>query len=56
MFRRVDIICAQDPLYAERFIALGAPKDRVRVTGTMKFDNEPIDDEEPWTREARSEG
>lgn len=44
MFRRLSVVCAQDPLYAERFIALGAVKERVRVTGTMKFDNAQIAD------------
>jgi 3-deoxy-D-manno-octulosonic-acid transferase len=38
MFRRLELICAQDQLYADRFLELGAPADRVRVTGTMKFD------------------
>jgi len=38
MFRRLDLVCAQDPLYADRFTTLGALPDRVRVTGTMKFD------------------
>jgi 3-deoxy-D-manno-octulosonic-acid transferase len=42
MFRRLERVCAQEPGYAERFIALGAPADRVRVTGTMKFDTAEI--------------
>jgi 3-deoxy-D-manno-octulosonic-acid transferase len=41
MFRRLAAVCAQDDTYAERFAALGAPRDRVRVTGTMKFDTAP---------------
>ena len=35
---RLDGSCVQDQAYADRFVALGAPPDRVRVTGTMKFD------------------
>ncbi len=38
MFRRLDLACAQDSMYAERFTKLGVLPDRVRVTGTMKFD------------------
>jgi 3-deoxy-D-manno-octulosonic-acid transferase len=44
MFRRLTAICAQEQTYADRFIALGAPPDRVRVTGTMKFDTAQIAD------------
>jgi 3-deoxy-D-manno-octulosonic-acid transferase len=44
MFRRLALLCAQDELYAERFIALGAPRERVRVTGTMKFDTAQVTD------------
>ena len=42
MFRRLSAVCAQDDTYARRFAALGAPADRVRVTGTMKFDTAPV--------------
>jgi 3-deoxy-D-manno-octulosonic-acid transferase len=44
MFRRLAAVCAQDQACADRFVALGAPSDRVRVTGTMKFDNAPVTD------------
>lgn len=44
MFARLAAICAQDQTYANRFIALGAPADRVSVTGTMKFDTAKISD------------
>jgi 3-deoxy-D-manno-octulosonic-acid transferase len=47
MFRRLAAVCAQDPAYAERFISLGAPADRVRVTGTMKFDTAQVADRIP---------
>lgn len=34
----VDRVCAQDPLWAERFTALGLPRERIAVTGSLKFD------------------
>jgi 3-deoxy-D-manno-octulosonic-acid transferase len=39
MFGRLTRLCAQDQIYARRFIELGTPSDRVTVTGTMKFDS-----------------
>jgi 3-deoxy-D-manno-octulosonic-acid transferase len=42
MFRRLKMVCAQEQAYADRFVGLGAPVDRVRVTGTMKFDTAQI--------------
>jgi 3-deoxy-D-manno-octulosonic-acid transferase len=36
-----DSILAQTPAIAERFLALGAPPGRVRVTGNFKYDFEP---------------
>jgi 3-deoxy-D-manno-octulosonic-acid transferase len=41
MFRRLASVCAQDETYAKWFVDLGAPPQRVRVTGTMKFDTAP---------------
>jgi 3-deoxy-D-manno-octulosonic-acid transferase len=38
MFARLAGVCAQEEIYAERFRALGVAGERVRVTGTMKFD------------------
>ena len=35
---RIMLYCAQTKRYADRFLALGVPRDRVHVTGTMKFD------------------
>ena len=34
----VDGFCMQNELYRERIEALGAPPDRIRVTGSVKFD------------------
>ncbi|HEX4124463.1 MAG TPA: 3-deoxy-D-manno-octulosonic acid transferase [Tepidisphaeraceae bacterium] len=44
MFKRLAMVCAQDQTYADRFIALGVPRERVRITGTMKFDTATIAD------------
>ncbi len=41
MFRRLTLACVQDEVYAERFARVGVPRDRIRVTGTMKFDTAP---------------
>jgi len=38
MFRRLAAVCAQEDVYARRFVELGVPPARVTVTGTMKFD------------------
>ncbi len=37
-FGRIGLVAAQAPGDAERFLALGANPDRVRVTGSIKFD------------------
>lgn len=44
MFRKLAWVCAQEEIYARRFVNLGVPKDRVEVTGTMKFDTAQIAD------------
>lgn len=41
MLARLDVIAAQAPADAERFIALGAQPDRVHVAGSLKFDVTP---------------
>jgi 3-deoxy-D-manno-octulosonic-acid transferase len=41
-FRRLAVVCAQEEAYAERFRQLGVPPERVRVTGTMKFDTAQV--------------
>jgi 3-deoxy-D-manno-octulosonic-acid transferase len=40
-FARIDWIGCQDHDYAARFIACGAEKSAVSVTGSLKFDNAP---------------
>ena len=51
MFRRLAAVCAQDETYARWFVDLGAPPDRVRVTGTMKFDTAPPTEDVPGSTE-----
>ena len=41
MLSQVDLVCAQSDLDAERFRFLGAPADRVVVSGNSKFDETP---------------
>jgi len=36
--RRLDAVAAQNGEYASRFVDLGVPSSRVRVTGSVKFD------------------
>jgi len=38
LFQSIDLIAAQDREYAERFTELGAKKESVVVTGSLKFD------------------
>ncbi len=42
MFRRVAWIGAQDEQYAQRFIELGAPPERVAVTRSLKYDTADV--------------
>jgi 3-deoxy-D-manno-octulosonic-acid transferase len=39
---RISTYCVQTECYAQRFRELGVPAERIFVTGTMKFDNIPI--------------
>ena len=36
--QRLTVLCAQFPVDAERFQALGAPPERVKICGNLKFD------------------
>ncbi len=46
-FRRLSAVAAQTEEYAQRFVALGVPPDRVTVTDNMKWDTVSIVDEVP---------
>jgi len=37
--KHVDLLCMRDPAEAEHALSIGAPPDRVRVTGNTKFDS-----------------
>ena len=43
LLQRVDLIAAQNEESADRFRALGAPADRVHVTGSFKYDGAQTD-------------
>jgi 3-deoxy-D-manno-octulosonic-acid transferase len=38
MFRKIRWVGAQDQMYADRFVELGVPAERVEVTGSVKYD------------------
>jgi 3-deoxy-D-manno-octulosonic-acid transferase len=43
LLARVDFVAAQNEQYAERFRSLGAPQERVCITGSLKFDGAQTD-------------
>ena len=47
--RRLDAVAAQNTEYADRFVDLGVPRSRVRVTGSVKFDGLESDRSNPKT-------
>ena len=47
--RRLDTVAAQNSEYADRFVDLGVPRSRVRVTGSVKFDGLECDRSNPRT-------
>ncbi len=47
--RRLDAVAAQNVEYADRFVDLGVPRGRVRVTGSVKFDGLEVDRSNPRT-------
>jgi 3-deoxy-D-manno-octulosonic-acid transferase len=46
----VDLFCMQDELYGERIAALGAEKDKIRITGNFKFDIKIEGYKKKWVR------
>ena len=42
VFSRLAFAAAQDPDYADRFALMGVPRERVLITGSMKWDATPI--------------
>jgi 3-deoxy-D-manno-octulosonic-acid transferase len=47
--RRLDAVAVQTEEYAERFVDLGVPRQRVRVTGSVKYDGLECDRNNPRT-------
>jgi 3-deoxy-D-manno-octulosonic-acid transferase len=50
---QIDAVSAQNDEYASRFVDLGVPEDRVRITGSVKYDGLECDRNNPRTRELR---
>ena len=53
VLRRFTDIAAQSQTYATRLIDLGAPDDKVRVTGSVKFDGVESDRSQPRTQQLK---
>jgi 3-deoxy-D-manno-octulosonic-acid transferase len=53
--RRLDAVAVQTEEYAERFVDLGVPRPRVRVTGSVKYDGLESDRNNPQTLALRRE-
>jgi 3-deoxy-D-manno-octulosonic-acid transferase len=53
--RRLDAVAVQTAEYAERFVDLGVPPQRVRVTGSVKYDGLECDRNNPDTLALRRE-
>jgi 3-deoxy-D-manno-octulosonic-acid transferase len=51
--RRLDAVAAQTEEYAARFVDLGVPRQRVRVTGSVKYDGLEGDRNNPRTLNLR---
>lgn len=49
LLRSVSMCCMQNEIYAQRIRDLGAPQERVRVVGSLKFDTQPLKSVPEWT-------
>lgn len=50
IFQQIDLLAVQNEEYAQRFRDLGAPADRVQITGSIKFDGAQTDRDNPLTK------
>lgn len=50
LMKQIDVVAVQDETYAQRFRALGARSETVRVTGSMKYDDAQTDRDNRATR------
>lgn len=41
LMNKIDFVCAREKADAERFEAIGIPKNRIQLTGNLKFDLQP---------------
>lgn len=55
MLRSLDLVAVQTPEYADRFVDLGTPTQRVRVTGSVKYDGVEAERDNPQTLALRRE-
>jgi 3-deoxy-D-manno-octulosonic-acid transferase len=53
VLRQVDLFAVQNRETADRFLALGAPPDRVHITGSLKYDGAQTDRHNPRTAALR---
>ena len=53
LLAKLDLIAAQNPLSADRFLEIGAPSETVYVTGSLKFDGAQADRDNPTTARLR---
>jgi 3-deoxy-D-manno-octulosonic-acid transferase len=53
LLRRVDVLAVQTDEYARCYRALGAPPERVRITGSVKYDGIVLDRQNTRTQELR---
>ncbi len=53
--RRLDAVAVQTEEYAERFVDLGVPRQKVRVTGSVKYDGLETNRNNPVTLRLRRE-
>jgi 3-deoxy-D-manno-octulosonic-acid transferase len=53
LLKQIDLIAAQNNESASRFRALGAPEERVHVTGSLKYDGGQTDRHNPRTQVLR---
>lgn len=51
LFSKLDLIAVQNQEYADRFLSLGAPADKVAITGCVKFDHAKTDRQNPATKQ-----
>ncbi len=53
VFAKLDLVAAQTEEYRERFLRLGVPKEKIHISGSLKFDSLPNIDEQAARKEMR---